>query len=427
MDWQPKIIFWETTRKCNLSCAYCRMPNKKIDRKERQSQKIDCFAPSGLAMTASHKFQDLELNTTKVFEVLNDIKDAFGSPIIIFSGGEPLLRNDIFDIIGHASGIGLPAALATNGTLLGEKEARSLKKLGIKRVSLSIDSADEFTHDISRGVKGAFGKTIIAASILSKFEIPFQINFTVTPKNAAEIRSIAEFAVSLGASAVHYFVLVPVGCGREQRSGEMLDPAGTERALEAIRSVSRELNIEVRPTCAPQYIGIAPDSKGGGCLAGTGAFFISAEGDIYPCGYLPVKAGSLHESLVGSIWRDSETFRRLRLNDLEESSRLAPSRKITALARTVKDRCGSRLAPAGKTEALARTVSDSGNCAKCDLKDACRGCRARAYSATGNFMSGDPSCKHKSIRQREKGQYYSSSEDKIMGFSIKIGTDPTRI
>ena len=350
MDRQPKIIFWETTRKCNLSCAYCRM--------------------SGSSSAA-------ELTAEESIGLVDDIAREFGKALLIFSGGEPLLRNDIFDIIGRASGIGLPVALATNGTLLGENEARSLKKLGSKRVSLSIDSVDENMHDSSRGVKGAFGKTVAAAVILRKLEVPFQINFTVTGTNVDEIRSVADFAVSLGAVAVHYFVLVPVGCGRELRNDEILDPIGTERALEAIRAVSRQLHIEVRPTCAPQYIRIAPDSKGGGCLAGTGALFISAEGDIYPCGYLPVKAGSVREGSIGSIWRGSEIFRRLRQNDL------------------------------------------SGSCANCDLKDACRGCRARAYSATGDMMSCDPSCAHKGVSRREKEQQYSSSEAKIMVFDSR--------
>lgn len=321
MEQAPRIIFWETTKRCNLRCGYCRMLK----------------AGSGS-----------ELTTQEALKLVRDIKDAFKSPVLVLSGGEPLLRDDIFEIISFASKIEVPAALATNGTLLGEKEAAALKECGIRRVSISIDSIDEVRHDSSRGERGAFRKTQDAAGILKRYKIPFQINCTITKTNKREMRSVADAAMSLGASAVHYFVLVPVGCGKELEEDVRLDADDIEDALGIIKTMSEELPIEIRPTCAPQYVRF--DSHYGGCIAGTGAFFISSEGDIYPCGYLPVKAGSLDASSIKEIWEDSPVFKTLRQNDLK------------------------------------------GGCAGCYIKERCRGCRARAYGATGNYLAGDAAC-----------------------------------
>jgi radical SAM protein with 4Fe4S-binding SPASM domain len=315
--------------------------------------------------------QAAELTAEESIAIVDDIAMEFGKALLVFSGGEPLMRRDIFDLLTRAKCAGLRTALATNGKLLCKDDVARLKASGVGRVSISLDSSDEISHDNARGAKGSFKASIAGASMLKDAAVPFQINFTVTGKNADEIQPIAKFAATLGATAVHYFVLVPVGCGRELTDGEALGAEDVERALIAIRDVAGAMPyIEVRPTCAPQYKRIAPDFKGGGCMAGTGAFFISAEGDIYPCGYLPVKAGSLREGSVGSIWRGSEVFRVLRRNEL------------------------------------------GGGCAECESKDACRGCRARAYSATGDMMSGDPSCAHRKISQCEIEKYYCSSEAK---------------
>lgn len=323
MDLNPRIIFWETTRRCNLKCGYCRM--------------LDSASGS-------------ELDTPEALKIVADIKDAFGSPVLVLSGGEPLLRKDIFGIISYATGLGLQVALATNGVLLGEKEVSILRERRIKRVSISLDSVDQKAHDLSRGVTGAFAKSITAAGILKKQKVPFQINYTVTSKNIHQISQAARLAVSLGAIAVHYFVVVPVGCGKKIEKDTALDAVQSDEALSLIRDLSRSMPIEIRPTCAPQYVRYAQKGSYGGCLAGTGTFFISSEGGIYPCGYLPVKAGSLRINSIGDIWKDSAVFRNLRLNNFK------------------------------------------GSCAGCDIKDSCRGCRARAFAATGDYMAADTSC-----------------------------------
>lgn len=319
----PRIIFWETTRNCNLRCSFCRMDSQG---------------------------DGAELTTLEALGIIKQIESAFAKPLLVLSGGEPLLRKDLFEIISYASKMGLPLALASNGVLLGRKQAMLLKEAGIQRVSLSIDSPDGLRHDASRKLKGAFEKTIEAACALREQGVAFQINHTVTKLNKNEIRSVAEFALSMGAVAVHYFVLVPVGCGKEIESEAMLDADDNEEVLGQIRALSQEFPIQIRPTCAPQYARLVEDGSYSGCLAGTGTFFISAQGDVYPCGYLPLKAGSLRESSVSDIWNGSPIFISLRRNNL-------------------KDACGS-----------------------CYLKNKCRGCRARAFGMSGDYLAEDQTC-----------------------------------
>lgn len=324
MDQTPRIIFWETTKRCALKCGYCRM--LKGDN-------------TG------------ELATGEAFQMLREVKKAFGSPVMVLSGGEPLSREDILEIVGFSAAQGLPTALATNGVLLGEAQARGLKASGIRRVSISFDSAEEKRHDLSRGVAGAFQKAVDASAHLREQKIPFQINLTVTRANMNEIRCVAEFAMRLGACAVHYFILVPVGCGRQIQSHAMLEAHDIEETLKVINALSGEIPLEIRPTCAPQYVRLDKAGHGqSGCLAGTRALFISAEGDVYPCGYLPVKAGSLRESSLRDIWLNSSVLKTLRQNDLK------------------------------------------GACGDCYAKENCRGCRARAYGLTGDYMAGDETC-----------------------------------
>lgn len=323
MSESPKIIFWETTKQCNLKCGFCRVVKSET-------------SP--------------ELTRDEAIKLIIDIKENFPDVLLVLSGGEPFLRRDIFDILSHTFSIGLKTSLATNGTLLCKNEAVMLKKFGVKRVSISLDSAEETFHDMSRGICGSYRKALHAASVLKNEKIPFQINFTVTRSNRDEIINIAELSCSLGARALHYFVLVAVGCGIQLKESEMLDAGETEKALRAIRMVSQESPMEIRPTCAPQYVRFDEEGGYSGCLAASSVFFISSEGEIFPCGYLPMKAGSIREGSIGDVWNDSEVFTTLRQNGLK------------------------------------------GACAACAIKDKCRGCRARAFSRTGDYMAEDDSC-----------------------------------
>lgn len=323
MDFTPRIIFWELTKRCNLKCGYCRMVTDNGQ----------------------------ELTTTEAFQIIRDIKDmqqANRPPILVLSGGEPLLREDFFEILEYCFSLGIRPAVATNGVFLNNKVALGLKEMNVVRVSLSLDSVDEEVHDACRGCIGAFRKTLYAAGTLRKHGIPFQINYTVTKLNKANIKRVAEFAVTFGAIAVHYFILVPVGCGKLIEQSSALDALDNEEVLTNIKELSAKFSIELQATCAPQYVRFTDNASG--CIAGTAAFFISAQGDVYPCGYLPVKAGSVRSSSISEIWNDSLVFKNLRENNLK------------------------------------------GSCAHCYVKNRCRGCRARAFSLTGDYLAQDQNC-----------------------------------
>lgn len=319
----PSLIFWEFTKACNLGCAYCRV--------------------------LKHG-KGAELDTKEAMDMASNIKGRFSNALLILSGGEPFLRKDLFDVLSHAFSLGLKTSLATNGTLVDREKALRLKGCGVKRVSITLDSRSEEKHDRSRSVQGSYKKALDAISILKGEGIPVQINFTVTKSTKDEIVDMAELSRLLGVTALHYFVLVPVGCGMELKEAEMLSPLETDKALSMIEKVSRDFPIEVRPTCAPQYVRFTKDLGYGGCLAGNKVFFISSEGDIYPCGYLPIKAGSVREQDIGAIWRNSYLFNSL------------------------------------------REFKVKGRCSRCSLKKRCGGCRARAYSLTGDYLAGDETC-----------------------------------
>ncbi len=325
----PRLIFWELTKSCNLKCAYCRVIGS---------------------------LDEQELNTQEALSLLDDIKSEFKDVILILSGGEPFMRKDLNEILAHAQRIDLKVSLATNGTMLDRKKVKNLKEFDVKRVSLSLDSTFAEKHDLARGLVGSYKKTVTGAKFLKRMKVPFQINFTVSRSNMDQLNAVAELAQLLGAVAVHYFVVVPVGCGKNLDESEMLDPYETQHVLKTIRNLTKMLPIEIRPTCAPQYVRFT-GGRSGGCLAGTRVMFISAEGDVYPCGYLPAKAGSVRKKSIGDIWRTSEVFADLRKNDLR------------------------------------------GMCSDCSLKMKCRGCRARAFSKTGNYLDEDSSCIRQERRQ----------------------------
>ncbi len=220
----PRIIFWELTKRCNLSCAYCRVLKGSFGS---------------------------ELNTGEALELVGDIKKEFGNTLLILSGGEPLLRKDIFEILASAFSLGLKTALATNGTLLGEGEAIKLKELGVRRVSISLDSIEEEHHDASRGIKGSFKKALKSCAILRRHNIPFQINFTITKANKDQILYVTRSALLLGAEAVHYFLLVPVGCGMALKEDQMLDARGVDEVLFRIKNLSDKMPIEKIHTDIP--------------------------------------------------------------------------------------------------------------------------------------------------------------------------------
>ncbi|MFB3815439.1 MAG: radical SAM protein [Terriglobales bacterium] len=386
---KPRLIFWEVTKGCNLRCIHCRA-------------------------TATELSSPLDLPTAKARDIIEQIA-AYANPILVLSGGEPLYRKDIFELATLATERGLRVALATNGTLVDKAVARKVVGAGVKRVSISLDGADAETHDAFRGIPGAFDNAITGLRNLKQLGMSVQINMTIARHNVDQLPRVLELARNLGADALHTFLLVPVGCGVEIAERQMVPPDEYERILHWFYDRSLEGGIELKATCAPHYFrvvrqrrtqerreagyGAAPSGSIGptdmlmpaatgivikknaelagvpaahpgarpgghpgghpdsmsamtkGCLAGTGVCFISFEGGVYPCGYLPVLAGDLKQQGFREVWEESQTFALLRDTD------------------NLKGKCGC-----------------------CEFRNVCMGCRARAFAATGNMLDEEPFC-----------------------------------
>ena len=396
---KPRLVFWEVTKGCNLRCIHCRA-------------------------TATELMSPTDLPTEKAKAIIDQIA-AFANPILVLSGGEPLYRRDIFELASYATSKGIRVALATNGTLVDKTIAQKIVDAGVKRVSISLDGSNAKTHDAFRGIPGAFDTALQGLKNLRELGMGVQINMTVTRHNAHQLPEVLELARSIGADALHTFLLVPVGCGVEIADREMVPPEEYERILNWFYDKSLEGDIELKATCAPHYFrvvrqrraaerreesyplldapagigptdalmpggtgivinqnvapagvgtagvgrptehrvpkgnhtghpGATPDGMNAmtkGCLAGTGVCFISHEGEVFPCGYLPMKSGDLRTQTFADIWNHSEVFEQLR-----------------------------------------DTGNLKGKCGCCEFRNVCMGCRARAYAATGDMLDEEPFC-----------------------------------
>ena len=389
---KPRLVFWELTKGCNLRCIHCRASATELS------------SPS-------------DLSTQAALDIINQIA-AVSSPILVLSGGEPLFRSDIFQLARYGTDKGLRVALATNGTLVTKQVARKIVDSGVKRVAISLDGSDALTHDTFRGIPGAFDAAITGFRNLKDLGMSVQINTTIARHNAHQLPQVLELAKSVGADALHTFLLVPVGCGVDIAAEQMVPPEEYERMLNWFYDQSLEGGIELKATCAPHYFRVVrqrraaehhsaaaaaqaaqpvqvsagkaaqhspigptdmtmPGSTGielrphgigkavghpgthpsdmnamtKGCLAGTAVCFISNQGEVYPCGYLPALAGDLKKQRFADIWENSVVF-----NQLRDPNNL------------------------------------KGKCGCCEFRNVCMGCRARAFAATGNYLEEEPFC-----------------------------------
>ena len=352
-----RLVFWELTARCNLKCCHCRAE-------------------------AQDDFVAGELSTSEIIEVARDIRDT-GDPILILTGGEPLVRKDFFEIAEACVGMFSRVALATNGTLVDDAMARRIKDVGIQRVSVSLDGATSATHDRFRGVQGSFEDTLRGYDAMARAGLSLQVNATVARHNLHEVDALLNMLLARKADAFHVFSLVPVGCGATISDDARLKPDELEKFLRWLFEKSIELRdkIHIKATCAPQYYrimrevskekGIALPGPGHGhgaahghgqagnsmsamtrgCLAGSAVCFVSRIGDVQPCGYLPIQVGNVRKQKFGEIWSGSQVF-----NALRDPNQL-------------KGKCGS-----------------------CGYRVVCEGCRARAFASTEDFLAEDPDC-----------------------------------
>jgi len=350
-----RLVFWETTAGCNLECVHCR----RLD--------------------VAHEMMRSDLTTEEAFLLVDQIAEV-GNPILVLSGGEPLIRPDILDIARHGRQRGLTVSLATNGTLVTSKLARAIQAAGIARVAVSLDGARADTHDQFRRQLGSFHRALEGIGYLRWAGVPVQINTTVARHNEAELEAIHDLAADLGAVALHAFLLVPVGCGVQIAEDQMLSPEGYEAILHRFYDLAQRGRLQCKATCAPHYYrvvrqraaaegrhvvparhGMAAMTKG--CLAGSAVCFVSHKGEVFPCGYLPVEAGNVRRAPFGSIWRLSPVFASLRDPDCLD-----------------------------------------GKCGACEFINVCSGCRARAYYATGDYLAEEPFCVYEPRRKSTTAQ-----------------------
>lgn len=346
MDFQPKWIAWEITRRCNLQCVHCR-------------------SSSDLEAAAHPDFSFAQAQA-----VIDDIA-SYASPVLVLSGGEPLLRDDVFDIARYGTSKGFRMCLATNGTLVNDAICKEISAAQIKMVSLSLDGAKAETHDNFRNQQGAFEGVMNAIRLFKKYGIPFLVNSSFTLRNRQEIPEIYRLVKSLGATAWYMFMIVPTGRG-EGIMDELIPESIYDEILEWHYQVEKEENeLLMRPTCAPHYYRIIRQkakeegqkahrrslqfSTGGskGCLAGQLICLIDVDGEIQPCSYFAKSAGNIFKTPFKTIWEDSQLF--LQLRDFKG----------------YKDNCG-----------------------RCEYIDVCGGCRARAYAMTGDFLAQEPFCSY---------------------------------
>lgn len=339
-----RLVAWEMTQACNLACVHCRAGACAEPHPEQLSFEEGCSLIDGIA--------------------------KIGKPILIMTGGEPLLRPDLFDLARYAIGAGLRAVLATNGCLVTPEKAREIASVGIPRVSVSLDGPTAEDHDAFRKVAGAFEGTLAGIRNLRVAGVPVQINTTLTRRNRHQLAAIMSLAEEIGAEAFHAFLLVPTGRAKEM-SGEEMGPEEYEETLTQFYHLGRSCRLETKATCAPQYyrilrqqakvegVEVTPQTFGlnahtRGCLGGISFVFVSHKGELQPCGYFDVQAGSVRTAEFAEIWKNAPLFKELRTFSLLE-----------------------------------------GKCGKCDFLRFCGGCRARAYESTGRYMAEEPYCAYR--------------------------------
>jgi radical SAM protein with 4Fe4S-binding SPASM domain len=371
---RPYVVSWNLTYRCNLACEHCYLD-------AGSSPRVDA---AGFADRS-------ELGTAECFRVIDELAGFAPECVTILTGGEPLLRRDILDIVRHAAARGLWVVVGTNGVRITDNVARRLAEAGARGLSLSLDALDPERHDRFRKVRGAWQNTVDGAGILNRLGMPFIVQTTAGAHNRDELDAIADFAHDrLAAKVWNLYFLVPTGRGQYVSD---LSAAEYDHVLDALYRIQRKYDrrMLVNAKCAPHYIrtvlanaagqaaasgrGAEPGAAGaangdggtlpgsspirtysggaGGCPAGTHYMGIRPNGDVTPCPYLPVFAGTLRRSSLQELWTSSELFTGIR--------------RRTALG---------------------------GRCGACELNSQCGGCRARAYGMTGDVMAEDPLCTH---------------------------------
>lgn len=333
MDFVPHVVAWNLTRRCNLECAHC-------------------YISAGPSESASG-----ELRTAECRRVLDEILAVNPAPLVILSGGEPLLRDDLDELAAHAARAGATVVVGTNGTLLTDARIAALQAAGVRGVAVSIDSLRSAYHDNFRHKGGALADTQAALERLRAHRLDFVIQTTVTKGNRAELGALVAWAAAQGAVSFNSYFLVATGRGTALSD---LAPTDYEAVLADLARWQRTYRgrMLVRAKCAPHFMRHVHQTDPASpilhyetrCPCGTQYCRITPDGKVTPCPYLPEVAGDLRTQSFAEIWRSAPLFRTLRDGPL------------------------------------------GGKCGRCEYRRLCGGCRARAWALEGDVLAADPSC-----------------------------------
>ncbi|MBF0275241.1 MAG: radical SAM protein [Nitrospinae bacterium] len=336
MSFETYVISWNLTKRCNLKCSHCYLDAEFLNGTGRDT-----------------------LSTQDCFKIIDQLAEVNPHAILILTGGEPLVREDIYDISSYAEKKGFMVVLGTNGLLLSEKVCKKLSENGISGIGISLDSITPDYHDQFRGYEGAWQKTVNNIDNIKKAGIDFQIQMTVTKENRNQLELMAKFAHEKGARVFNIFFLVCTGRGEDVSD---LSAEEYEETLTQIYHFHDKFEgMMVRPKCAPHFKRItheidpqSPLLKGyvGGCRAGTNYCRINSEGIVTPCPYMETETGNLLKDSFKNVWEESPLFLEM------------------------------------------RKAKYSGKCDICDYSLMCGGCRARALATNGNIMGEDPWCSY---------------------------------
>ena len=346
---RPFIAIWEVTQACDLACVHCRA-------------------------SAQPDRHPMELSTDEGKHLIDQIA-ALKVPVFVLTGGDPIKRPDLFELIGHARSAGVRVSLTPSATpLLTREVVVRLKEAGLARLAMSMDGASAETHDAFRGMSGSFARTLDAVHWANEVGLPVQINTTFSRRNIAEIDEVVTLMEKLKITLWSVFFLVPTGRGK---LNDLLSAEEFESVFAKVYSLSRTASFDIKTTEAQHYRRFVlqqrvADQKSGmgsssghersvdaigraprGLNDGKGFVFISHKGEVFPSGFLPLSAGSIREQELATIYRDSPLFR-----DLRDTSKL------------------------------------EGKCGSCEFKEICGGSRARAHALTGNPYAEEPCCSY---------------------------------
>ena len=367
MDFRAYSISWNLTKRCNLNCDHC-----YLDADFRGGLKND------------------ELSTEECFKVIDQIAEVNPNAFLILTGGEPLLRPDIYEIIRYAADRKFMVVLGTNGTMINRINAERIKSAGAHGVGISIDSMNPDKHNKFRGVDKAWELSMDAFDILNEVGVDFLVQMSVSDMNYKEIPEVVEFTEKIGAIAFNLYFLVCTGRGQGNTD---ISNAAYEEALQMLyeQQMKYKGKLMINSKCAPQYKRVVyendPDSVytrtySGGCPAATHYSRISPEGNLTPCPFIEDSVGNLKSRSFKDLWENAPLM--IQLRDRKQLD---------------------------------------GKCGTCEFSAMCSGCRARAFAETGNYMDPAPSCDYEP--GKHGGKAITLKVEDTLGLEVEFQTQWT--